>query len=186
MWRWASCSRVLPLLLAVAAASPAAARLFLSQDQALERAFGTDARVERQVVFLTPDQVTRAREAAGPGVEVASALVTRYAARAADGTPLGTAYFDTHRVRTLQETLMIVLGPDGTVTRLEVLAFGEPEEYLGREKWLAQYRGRPLDRDLALGRGIHGITGATLTARAVTQAVRRTLAIHAAVGSGAP
>ena len=43
-----------------------------------------------------------------------------------------------------------------------------------------------LDRDLALERGIHGITGATLTARAVTQAVRRTLAIHAAVGSGAP
>ena len=182
MRRWASSSRALALALALGTASPAAARVFLSQDQALERAFGKGTPTERQAVFLTDAQLAKAREAAGPGVDVASALVTRYTARGADGRVVGTAYFDTHRVRTLQETLMIVVGPDGTVSRLDVLAFGEPEEYLARERWLAQYQGRGLDRDLALDRGIHGITGATLTSRAVTQAVRRTLAIHAAIG----
>ena len=153
------------------------AKLFLSQPQALELAFGKDAAVERQSHFLTPDQIARARELAGPGVQVEGALVTRYVGRK-DGRLLGTAYFDTHRVRTLQETLMIVVGPEGKVTRVDVLTFGEPDDYLPRAAWYGQFQGRALDRELAVSRAIHGVTGATLSARATTGAVRRTLALH--------
>ena len=152
-------------------------KLFLSQEQALELAFGKDTVVERQSHFLTPDQIARARELAGPGVQVEGALVTRYVGRK-DGHLLGTAYFDTHRVRTLQETLMIVVGPEGKVTRVEVLTFGEPDAYLPRPAWYGQFQGRGLDRELAVSRAVHGVTGATLSAHAATEAVRRTLALH--------
>ena len=178
MRRWASFSSALVTLAAAVSAVPA--RVYLTQDRALEEAFGAGAKVERQAVFLTEAQVLRARELAGPGVAVESALVARYVG-SRDGQPLGTAYFDTHRVRALQETLMILIAPDGTVSRVEVLAFGEPEEYLPRPSWRAQFKGKALDRDLSLSGGIHGITGATLTARAVTEATRRTLAIHRAL-----
>jgi Na+-translocating ferredoxin:NAD+ oxidoreductase RnfG subunit len=47
-----------------------------------------------------------------------------------------------------------------------------------REGWYGQYEGRLLDDDLALKRGIRPVTGATLTARATTEAVRRVLALH--------
>jgi hypothetical protein len=110
-------------------------------------------------------------------VQVEGELVTRYVGREG-GRLLGTAYFDTHRVRTLQETLMVVVGPDGKVARVEVLTFGEPDEYLPRPAWYAQFQGRALDRELAVSRGIHGVTGATLSARTATEAVRRTLALH--------
>jgi Na+-translocating ferredoxin:NAD+ oxidoreductase RnfG subunit len=47
--------------------------------------------------------------------------------------------------------------------------------------WLDQFTGRALDGDLAVQRGIRGITGATLSSQAATDAVRRILAIHGAI-----
>ncbi len=165
------------IVLLVAAASAAHARVHLTVDQALRVAFGEGAKVEREVFFLTGSQLARARELAGPRLELPSSLVTRHRG-SRDGAPAGWAYFDTHRVRTLQETVMVVVAPDGKVAKLEILSFLEPEEYLPRKGWLGQVLGRGLDGELAVNRGIHGITGATLSAHAVTDAVRRVLAIH--------
>jgi Na+-translocating ferredoxin:NAD+ oxidoreductase RnfG subunit len=149
-------------------------------DEALRLAF-TGSEVARRTAYLTQEQVRRAR--ALSGVEVTSALVTYYQAKRA-GRVVGTAYFDTHRVRTLPETLMIVVDPQGKVARMEVISFREPEEYLPRGAWYEQFRGKALDRDLQLKRDIHPVTGATLTARATTDAVRRVLALHQVIGQG--
>ncbi|HYH44473.1 MAG TPA: FMN-binding protein [Thermoanaerobaculia bacterium] len=169
-------------LLFLAAAHPAAAKVFLSVDEALELAF-PGCQVARRTAYLTPEQLARARAAAG--VEVPSALVTSYAASCPAGEPGGTAYFDTHRVRTLPETVMIVVDAAGAVRRLEVLSFSEPEEYLPRGPWYGQFLGRRLDGDLQLKRAIRPVTGATLTARATTSAVRRVLALHQVIQSDA-
>ena len=120
------------------AAAPAAARVLLTVDEALDLAFpGCD--VDRGTVFLTEEQVARASEASGQ--EVASALVHPYRATC-DGAYAGTAYFDTHRVRTLPETLMVVVGADGSVARLEVLSFKEPPEYMPREPGTSSFWAR--------------------------------------------
>ena len=95
-----------------------------------------------------------------------------------DGVLLGTAYFDVHRVRTKNEVLMFVLGPDGHLRRVEVCSFAEPLEYLPRPAFYAQFQGGALDEELDLRRGIHGVAGATLSARATTEAARRVLALH--------
>lgn len=162
-------------------ASDSHAKVFLDRERSLELAFGEHARVERKAHFLSEAQLARAREIAGEAVDIPSALVTAYAGWSAEGAPLGTAYFDSHRVRTLPETLMVVVSPEGAVSRVEILSFTEPGEYKPREAWLRQFRDKRLDRELALRRGVHGITGATLSAEAVTEAVRRTLALHAAI-----
>lgn len=154
-------------------AVPGFGRVYLTVDEALELAFPGCA-VEHQTVFLTEAQLAEARELAGEEVE--SALVHPYVARC-DGRPGGVAYFDTHRVRTLPETLMVVVSPEGEVARIEVLAFQEPPDYLPRDAWYGQFDGRKLDAELSLQRGIRPVTGATLTARATTSAVRRVLAV---------
>ena len=74
---------------------------------------------------------------------------------------------------------MVAVDPEGAVFRIEVLSFSEPEEYLPREHWYGQFQGRKLDDDLAISRGIRAVSGATLTARATTEAARRVLALHA-------
>jgi len=165
-----------------AAALPVWGAVFLARDQALEAAFPKGTTVERRAEFLTDDQVARARGLAGPGVPVTSALVTRYVGRDASGAIVGTAYFDSHRVRTLEETIMVLVDPKGRVGRIEILAFGEPPEYLPKRGWLDQFLGRPLDDEMSVKRGIHGITGATLSSQSVTDAVRRVLALHAVLG----
>lgn len=166
--------------LAAVAAGPVAAKVFLSVDEALHLAF-RDCAIERQTVFLTAAQRARAQQLAGG--EIKSALVNPYRA-SRDGKPAGTAYFDTHIVRTLPETLMVVIDPQGKVARIEVLAFAEPEDYLPPGRWYGQFMGQGLSGELALGRHIRGVTGASLTARATTDAVRRVLALHQAITEG--
>jgi Na+-translocating ferredoxin:NAD+ oxidoreductase RnfG subunit len=108
--------------------------------------------------------------------ELPSALATFYVATK-DGRELGTAYFDTHTVRTMDETIMVAVDPAGVITRIEVLSFSEPEEYLPKAHWYEQFQGKPLDDELSLKRAIRPVTGATLTAHATTDAARRVLAL---------
>src|SRR5262249_44012804 len=97
------------------------------------------------------------------------------------GKLVGTAYFDRHRVRTLDETLMVVVDPSSKVTRVDILAFDEPEEYKPKAGWFSRFVGRGLDDEPALRRGVLGVTGATLASHAATDAVRGILAIHGVI-----
>jgi hypothetical protein len=180
----------LPLLLwATLLAAPAAAKVFLTPEEALALAFPGCA-IERQTVYLTVAEVAATRDLAG--TDLASAVVHPYRARRLDGgagaseakaggEACGTAYFETHRVRTLAETVMVAIDPAGGVLRIEVLSFDEPPDYLPRIEWYAQFGGRRLAPETELGRAIRPVTGATLTARATTDAARRALAVHALI-----
>ncbi|MBI5445141.1 MAG: FMN-binding protein [Deltaproteobacteria bacterium] len=175
-----------PALLALVALLPGAAAgtVFETQEQALSRAFPAPARVVRATSFLSPEQVESARKAAQAPVD--SAVVTRYAAFGPDGMLLGTAYFDSHVVRTASEVLMIVVSPDRTIRSVDVLAFGEPQDYLPRAGWLKRAEGKRTEDGLFVGRALAHVTGATMTTRAIAAAVRRVLAIHALLEPPAP
>lgn len=160
---------------------PAVAQRGLGRDEALRIAFPEPARIERRTAFLTEDQLARARELAGPGVDVDQSVVTYYVG-VEDGKPLGVAYFDVHRVRTLPELLMVVITPGGRIERVEVLRFHEPPEYRPPAGWLKQFEGAGLTDALSLQAGVVRITGASLTSHAVTGAVRRVLALHRVIG----
>ncbi len=163
-------------------ATAAAAGGLPTVEEAVSLAFpGAD--VERESLFLT--EVQLAEVATASGEQGQGAVVTRYTARR-HGEVVGWAYLDTHRVRTLPESLMVAVEPDGTVRRVEVVAFREPPEYLPRERWYAQFEGRALDGELDLKRAIRPVTGATLTAVATTAAVRRVLAVHRVATSPGP
>jgi len=147
----------------------------ISREEALAAAFpGASIRAEQ--VFLTPAQQRRAADLAGVPVE--RALIARYIAER-DGRPAGRAYVDTHVVRTKRESLLISLDAEGRVKRVDVTAFLEPPEYQAPGRWIDQYRGRALDEDLEVSRAIRPLAGATLTARATNDAVRRVLALDA-------
>jgi len=157
-------------------------RVLLQLDEALALAF-PECEIEHRTEYLTPAQVERAGQLAGS--ELDSAIAHPFVATR-DGVLVGSAYVDTHRVRTLRESVLVVVDPAQRVQRIEVLSFAEPEDYLPRGAWYAQFLGRRLDDELNLKRGIRGITGATLTARATTSAVRRVLAVHQVLNGPPP
>ena len=157
------------------AAAALCAKVFLTQEEALRLAF-PGAAVAHRTAFLTPEQQKAAQKLSGDA-DPPAALVNFYLATK-EGREVGTAYFDTHVVRTMPETIMVVVDPSGSIARIEVLSFSEPEEYLPRKHWYEEFAGKPLNDELSTKRAIHPVTGATLTARATTDAARRVLAVH--------
>jgi len=149
----------------------------MTQDQALASAF-PNTKPARQTFFLTTEQLDAARKESG--VEFKEQLVIRYA------TPAGFAYFDTHRVRTLPETVMIVVTPDGKVSRVEILSFDEPTDYFPKRRWLDQLLGHHLDTDLTLKGAVRPISGASLTGQAIVNATRKVLALHHVLAGVSP
>lgn len=160
--------------------SPLAANGLITREEALAANY-PGAELEAQRVFLTDGQVREAAELSR--CELPSALVARYVARR-DGVVVGRAYVDTHVVRTKVESLLVSLDAEGRLLRVDVTAFLEPPEYRAPEAWLDQYGERLLDDELGLQRGIRPIAGATLTALATTEAVRRVLAIDGVLTTG--
>jgi hypothetical protein len=146
----------------------------MTQPQALANAFPGGAKVTRQVSYLTPEQLAAAKK--DSGLDFNDRMIVRYAG------PTGYAYFDTHMVRTLPETVMVLVTPDGRIDRIEILSFDEPLDYQPKQRWVDQFRTRKLDDDLSLKRAIRPISGATLSGRAITNASRKILALHKVIG----
>ena len=145
-----------------------------STQEALALAF-PGAQFTRREFVLSEAQAGQVKALAQ--VEVPGRWLVVYEARK-NGTLVGVGFFDTHRVRTLNETLLVALAPEGRVLRVEAVAFHEPAEYMAKEAWVKQFEGKALDPQLTLKGAIRPLSGATLTAHAMTDAARRCLALH--------
>jgi hypothetical protein len=165
---------LLPIAL-VAVALPARAVVFHSQAGALELAFPEAERIETDTYLLTKEQVETVQKSARSRLD---SRIAKFYIGWKGGERLGYAFIDVHNVRTLPEAFMVVLALDGSVSSLRVLAFHEPLDYLPSERWFDQFGGKTLADPLRLGRDVHGIMGAPLSTRAVTDSVRRVLALY--------
>ena len=159
---------------------PSALDAQLSLDEALQVAFPAPATIERRTAFLRPEDLEAARAQAGRDVPLTQRIVTYYLARE-KGNPIGVAYFDSHRVRTLNEVIMVVVTPRDRIRTIEVLRFAEPPEYHASKPWLDQFRDQALTEKLSLKGDIKNLSGATLTSNAIAKAARRILALHSRI-----
>jgi len=151
------------------------AQVFKTQDEALLQAFPDSAKIERLVVFLTDEQMDSIQKMAK--TKLASKIVTYYRGTRQDSA-LGYAFFNTKTVRTKPAIFMTVLYGDGSINYVQMLAFYEPMDYLPIPKWFTQFVGKTLGRQLWPRRGIHNVSGATLSVRAITLGVRQALATY--------
>ena len=160
---------------ALCLAGTAHAKVFYSQKEALALAFPGADRVDDRSLLLDDAQAARVQELAKSRLE--SRLVRIYTGYRGSER-LGYAFIDVHVVRTLPEAFLVVLTPEGAVRELRLLAFHEPLEYMPSARWYQQFEAKTLAAPLRLGGDVHGIVGATLSARATTESVRRALALY--------
>ncbi|MFT4511708.1 MAG: electron transport complex protein RnfG [Planctomycetota bacterium] len=156
---------------------PAQGKVFLTTDEALALAF-PKCKIERTKHVLTTKKKQRVLQLSGH--KACRSMVYAYEARR-EGKLIGTAYFDRHRVRSKQELVMVVVSPVSLVQRIEVIAFGEPLDYLPRGNFYQQFLGRGLKDKLTTKGKVRSVVGATLTVNATVAAVRRLLATHQVV-----
>jgi Na+-translocating ferredoxin:NAD+ oxidoreductase RnfG subunit len=177
---WASASRssalggCLVLLLALTVAQTAGAKVFHSQKEALALAFPDAESTEVETHVLTAEQARRVEELARAPVETKLVRIWR---GMRGGAVQGYALIDVHTVRTHPEAFLVVLTPEGSVRSVRILAFHEPLDYLPSERWYQQFDGKTRGDALRVGGDVHGIVGATLSAQATAQGVRRALAL---------
>jgi len=148
------------------------AKAFLTQPQALSLAFPAGG-IQRKTVFLTPEQIGKIEALARAKLD--TRVISYYVSRGPAGVQ-GVAFFDRRVVRTLPIVYMAVLRPSGAIERVEVMDFEEPDQYLPPSKWLALFRGKPLSDDLAVGKSVPHITGASLTSQAMNDGLRLIMA----------
>ena len=165
---------VLGIATSLTVAVPTRAVAATTQQEALAEAF-PGMRIERRPFLLSDAQVHAVEKAAK--ARLGTRLITAYLGWRGD-TLAGTAFLDTRVVRTMPAVLMVVIAPDTTVARLDVLAFHEPPDYLPGPRWLGLFGGRRLDDQLWPGRSIRNLSGATLTTRAFTVSARLALACY--------
>jgi len=163
----------LSVLVFVSPASEASAKVFASQNQALAEAFPTATRIDRDTKILLKRHVEAitaiTKETNQPKV------VVLHTAWEGD-VLLGYAHVDVHNVRTQPEAFLVVLTPEGNVRSVRILAFHEPLDYLPTDSWYEQFAGKTLEDRLRIGGDVHGVVGATLSAQAAADGVRRMLA----------
>ncbi len=138
-------------------------------EEALRGLFPGAERFAPKDVFLTDEMAARLERLAR--ARISERMVTFYAATRGAQT-LGYAALHTHRVRTKNETLAVAFEPDGRLKRIEVAVFLEPEEYLPPPKWLSQFAGKTAADRLTVGDDLQVLTGATMSARSISETAR--------------
>lgn len=160
--------RRLFLIAVVLAAASAAAQTERTQ-AALKSLFPQAERFTPKDVFLTDELAAKLQSLAR--TKITERVVTFYVATVA-GQPVGYAVIHTHKVRTKNETLVLGLEPDGKLRRIDLAVFLEPEEYAPTPQWLAQFPGKSTADRLTVGDDVMAISGATLSARSISETAR--------------
>jgi Na+-translocating ferredoxin:NAD+ oxidoreductase RnfG subunit len=182
VWRRTLVAVALLLVSPWATSMAAADRVYLTVDQALANAFPKDVQVTRKVVWITADQAAEIERRAGSPLP--RRVVQAYEGKRGEDV-VGYAFVDDVIGKTEPITYMVTITPDTTVERLDLLVFRETHGYeIERSSWRDRFRGERLGNDLRVGRDIDKITGATLSCRAVTDGVRRLLAVVEVVLNG--
>jgi Na+-translocating ferredoxin:NAD+ oxidoreductase RnfG subunit len=145
--------------------------------EALVKVFSEKNNAQKKNAYLTGDQIKSINHELEYKMDEKSTLVTYYEYFEKEKL-IGTAYIDTDIVRKETESLMIVISPEGQIRDIEVLSFHEPKDYIPPTVWKNQFKGKTSKELYRSKSNIVGITGATLTSKAVTKSVQKTLAIH--------
>ena len=72
---------------------------------------------------------------------------------------------------------MIALDTGGIILAAEILAWNEPDDYRPSRRWLDRAVGQGEPIEIRPGEGMPNIAGSTLSARALSAAIRRALAL---------
>lgn len=131
--------------------------------------------VEKKTLLLSTDEVKDLQKAVkGP---VKDHVIRYYAALDKNKKAAGFGFLLTARVRTKNMSALYLVDKSGKLKGIEILQFMEPPEYEPDSRWRRKFMDKTEKDDLVVGSGISNITGATLSARAVSEQARTVLAI---------
>lgn len=138
-----------------------------------QRAF--DAKnVETRNIILSEGQMTQLGKASQQKID--TKLYRIYLAKNGTQT-LGYGVLMNKKVRTKTAIALYLIGLDNKIKSIEIVAFNEPMEYLPTKTWLDVFDCKSASDPVKLNQDIPTTTGATLSARAITDGARSALSL---------
>ena len=138
-----------------------------------QRTFASKS-VDTQNIILSDVQLQQLIKSSQQPID--SKLYRVYVAKNGDKTT-GYGVLMNKKVRTKTAVALYLIGTDGKIKSIEIVAFNEPMEYLPTATWLNVFDNKSTVNTLKLNQDIPTTTGATLSARAITDGARAALAL---------
>ena len=149
--------------------------VYLKPADALRIIFKDSAEIISEKKTLTPAERTILEKKLGG--KLAKESWNFYSARTG-GKVDGYALIDNEVGKTEPITFLTAITPSGEVKEVEILVYREPiGSEVHEKRFLRQYQGKRGVDPIRVGQDIANISGATLSARAVSQGVKRALAL---------
>ncbi|MDP3265960.1 MAG: FMN-binding protein [Sulfuricurvum sp.] len=130
--------------------------------------------VDTQNIILSDVQLQQLIKSSQQPID--SKLYRVYVAKNGDKTA-GYGVLMNKKVRTKTAVALYLIGTDSKIKSIEIVAFNEPMEYLPTATWLNVFDNKNAANTLKLNQDIPTTTGATLSARAITDGARAALAL---------
>ncbi|KYJ87315.1 FMN-binding protein [Sulfurovum riftiae] len=140
---------------------------------AIDASFGEVSKIEARQIVLTGSTYEKVKARAKAKLE--TKIYRYYVIRSSSA--VGYAVLITRKVRTKKATVLYVFDVKGVLKFSEIMAFGEPPEYIPNTIWMGQFRSRNSAAPLKMGKDIPTISGATLSARTISDGARIARAI---------
>ena len=168
----------LAVLLGVFLTSGSFAKSKVSVEEVIKTSFKQVSAVESKRLILTKAQFTQVRSHAKTSIDT---KVYRYYNIKGNTKELGKAVLITRKVRSKKATVLYAFDKKGTLRFSEIMAFGEPPEFIPSTIWMGQLQDQKKTAKLTVGKDIPTISGSTLSASSITEGARIARAIYETV-----
>ncbi len=166
-------ARLYLIIFSLLAVSLHGAVLIAPQD-AMRQNFGNDVVVEKKNILLNRQQAVDVSQSAKT---VLKSKIFRSFRAIRDGIDVGYGVLISGKVRSKNAAVLYLITPSGTLKSIEIVAFNEPPEFIPSQSWLRLFEGQSGADTLRVGKDVPTITGATMSARTVTDGARVALAV---------
>ncbi len=150
------------------------AKVLLSPIDAMKENYSKTATITKKNILLSSKKFKKIQ--ADAKVKLTTKIYRIYTAKE-NGKILGYGILINKKVRSKNAVILYLIHKN-KLQGIEIIAFNEPHEYIPNKTWTAQFQNVLTNKMLQLSRDIPTITGATLSARSVTNGSRIAFALY--------
>ncbi len=162
-------------LLLLLSALQLSAGMLLTPQEVLKNNFGNDAVIVEKNIILKKVQKQEIQKAAK--TKLNSSIVRTYKV-SKESQHIAYAILLSNKIRSKNGVYLYTINSHGVLESIEVVAFNEPLEYIPSDTWKKQFANTPTTEHLNIPKNISTITGATLSARSVTESANIAMQIY--------
>ena len=163
------------LLLGILLSPSSVAKTNTSVDDVIKSSFIGVSTIDPKQIILTKKQFSQVQSRAKAAVRT---KIYRYYDIKSGTKRLGYAVLISRKVRAKKATVLYAFDNAGTLKFTEIMAFGEPPEYIPSNTWMSQLQNKGVTTKLTVGKDIPTISGSTLSARSITEGARVARALY--------